>query len=76
MGGGGDYIFTRGVDSFFGLGGQEKEEQIQFFLVRIARTNRTIKVWARNAPQNWKLCMFSSNFYVQFIGFVVPYSAF
>ena len=30
---------------------------------------------AQSAPQNWKLCMFSSNFYVKFNGFVVPESA-
>ena len=38
--------------------------------------SRNIKLCALSAPQNSKLCMFSSIFYVKSNGFVVPDSAF
>ena len=43
-----------GVDPFSGWGGGGKSKE------NFKNLSRNIKLYAHSAPQNWKLCMFSS----------------
>ena len=58
-----------------GGGGGKHKENFKIFGTLCAQS-RKIKLCMRSAPQNWKFFMFSSIFYINFHGFVVPDSAF
>ena len=59
-----------GHRSIFWIG--EARLRVRKFFGTLCAQSRNIKLCAQSTPQNWKLCMFSSIFMLNFNGFVVP----